>query len=261
MEKLNGKWALVTGASSGFGMDFAGALAERGANLVLVARRREPMEALAARLRSDHGVKVEVIGMDLARPGVGLELKQLLSERDIAVDVLINNAGYGVYGDFVEQALDRTLDMLQLNMLSLTELTHAFAADMVSRGSGHILLVASLGGYQATPTYAAYAASKAYVLLFGEALNTELAPKGVKVSVLSPGITATQFLAVSGQRPTLYQRLVMMRPRPVVNTGLAALFKGKASVIPGLANKLTAFSNRLAPRSLQSKVALQLMKN
>jgi short-subunit dehydrogenase len=131
----------------------------------------------------------------------------------------------------------------------------------VQRGSGHILLVASIGGYQATPTYAAYSASKAYVLLFGEALNVELAPHGVKVSVLSPGITATNFLAVSGQKATLYQRLMMMRSRPVAETGIRAMLAGKASKVPGLGNQLTIFSNRFVPRKLQSFLAYQLMKN
>lgn len=261
MENINGKWALVTGASSGFGMDFAAALAERGTNLVLAARRTEPMESLAKTLRDKHGIKVVVEGIDLAHAGVGQTLKARLDAQEIHIDILINNAGYGVYGAFLEQPLNRTLDMLQLNMLSLTELTHAFACDMVKRGGGHILLVASIGGYQSTPTYAAYAASKAYVLLFGEALNTELAPHNVKVSVLSPGITATSFLAVSGQKATAYQKLVMMQSRPVVDIGLKAMFKGTPSVVPGLANKITIFSNRLSPRSIQSKVAYQLMKN
>jgi short-subunit dehydrogenase len=258
---LQGKWALVTGASSGFGVDFANILAERGCNLVLVARRTEPMEALAIELNKKHGVKVVVEGMDLARAGVGVELKARMDARNIAIDVLINNAGYGLYGKFLEQPLVKTMDMLQLNMMTLTELTHAFAQDMVKRGGGHILLVASIGGYQATPTYAAYSATKAYVLLFGEALNEELKAHNVKVSVLSPGITATAFLAVSGQKATAYQRLFMMQSRPVAETGIQAMLNGTPSVVPGLANKLTIFSNRFAPRSLQSKVAYQLMKN
>ncbi|GLR14370.1 short-chain dehydrogenase [Chitinimonas prasina] len=261
MDNIKGKWALVTGASSGFGMDFATALAERGANLILTARRTEPMEKLAASLRALHGIEVVVEAADLAAPGAGTALKAQLDCHGLAVDVLINNAGFGVYGQFVDQPLGKTLEMLQLNVVSLTELTHVFAADMVKRGGGHILLVASIGGYQATPTYAAYAASKAYVLLFGEALHTELAPSKVKVSVLSPGVTATSFLAVSGQQTTPYQRLLMMQSRPVVDIGLKALFNGTASVIPGVGNKLTIFSNRFAPRSLQSRVAYQLMKN
>lgn len=257
----SGKWALITGASSGFGMDFAHELAAQGDNLVLVARRVEPMQGLAAELERAHGVRVKVIGMDLARAGVGAELLPRLDADGIVVDTLINNAGYGLFGEFVDQPLQRTLDMLQLNVLALTELTHAFGTAMARRGSGRILLVASIGGYQSTPTYAAYSASKSYVLLFGEALHEELRPRGVTVTVLSPGITATEFLKVSGQKATLYQRIVMMRSRPVVRIGLRALARGRASVVPGWLNAVTAWSNRLMPRSVQRKVAFVLMRN
>lgn len=261
MRDLTGQWALVTGASSGFGVDFAHLLAERGANLVLAARSVDAMEHLAAELRERHGVRTQVIGIDLARAGVGIELRDRLMQAGIAIDILINNAGYGVYGDFLSQPVARALDMLQLNMLSLTELTHAFAEGMAARGRGKILLVSSIGGYQATPTYAAYSASKAYVLLFGEALHEELKDRGVTVTVLSPGITATRFLAVSGQKATLYQRLVMMQSRPVARLGLKALFAGRASIVPGWLNALTAWSNRLMPRMVQRRVAFALMKN
>jgi len=261
MNQANDNWALITGASSGFGVDFAHELAAKGANLVLVARRTDPMDSLAADLRARHRIQVRVVGMDLARPGVGVELRDRLQAEGIEVDTLVNNAGYGLFGDFLEQPLAKTLDMLQLNMLSLTELTHAFGGDMARRGRGRILLVASIGGYQATPTYAAYSASKSYVLLFGEALHEELRNKGVTVTVLSPGITATDFLKVSGQRATFYQRMVMMRSRPVARIGLRALARGRASIVPGWLNTITAWSNRLMPRFIQRKVAFQLMRN
>jgi short-subunit dehydrogenase len=261
MQDLKGQWALVTGASSGFGVDFAHLLAERGANLVLAARTVEPMERLATELQARHGVQTHVVGIDLARPGVGVDLRERLAQAGIAIDVLINNAGYGVYGEFLSQPLGRTLDMMQLNMLSLTELTHAFAESMAARGGGKILLVASIGGYQATPTYAAYSATKSYVLLFGEALHEELKGRGITVTVLSPGITATRFLDVSGQKPTLYQRMVMMQSRPVARLGLKALYSGRASIVPGWLNAVTAWSNRLMPRMVQRRVAFALMKN
>ncbi|TFW22911.1 SDR family oxidoreductase [Massilia arenosa] len=258
---LEGQWALITGASSGFGVDFAHLLAARGAHVVLAARSLEPMHALAAELERAHGVRTQVVGIDLARPGVGAELKARLDAAGIAVDILVNNAGYGVYGDFLDHPLARTLDMIQLNVATLTELTHTFAAPMRERGRGKILLVASIGGYQATPTYAAYSATKAYVLLFGEALHEELKRHGVTVTVLSPGITATRFLQVSGQQATLYQRLVMMQSRPVARIGLDALYSGRASIVPGWLNALTAWSNRLMPRAIQRKMAYLLMKN
>jgi short-subunit dehydrogenase len=186
MEELDNKWALVTGASSGFGVQFAKLLAERKANLVLVARRTEPMERLAEELRQRHSVQVVVEGMDLSGMGVGAELKSRLDARGIPIDILVNNAGYGLYGAFLDQPLERITDMLQLNMITVTELTYIFAGVMVKRRGGHILLTASLLGYQAVPGYAAYAATKAYVLLFGEALHQELEQRGVTVTALCP---------------------------------------------------------------------------
>jgi uncharacterized protein len=203
MDDANGKWALVTGASSGLGIEFATLLAERNAHLVLAARRTKPMESLAQQLRQTHRVKVVVEEIDLSVAGAGAELKSRLDERGIVVDVLVNNAGIGLYGSFLDQPLPKTLGMLQLNMLAVTELTHIFAIDMVKRRTGHILLVASLLGYQATPGYAAYAASKGYVLLFGEALHAELKPHGVNVTVLSPGATSTSFGEAAGQKDTV----------------------------------------------------------
>ena len=257
---LQGKWALVTGASSGFGIDFAHLLAARGANLVLVARRAEPMRALAGKLKRSHDTHCHVIAMDLARPGVGAELHAKVRAKRVTIDILINNAGFGVFGDFVDQPLDSALNMLQLNVMALTELTHVFAADMVKRGSGKILLVGSLGGFQPLPMYAGYAASKAYVLSFGEALHEELKDRGVVVTVLCPGVTATNFLAVSGQKTTPLPDVLLMESRPVAEIGLKALDAGRASVVPGLPNQATAFSNRVLPRSFFPWLAYKLLK-
>jgi uncharacterized protein len=151
MNEMNGKWALITGASSGFGIEFASLLAERKANLILTARRTEPMEKLAEQLRQRHRVNVVVEGVDLFVPGAGAELKARVDKQSIVVDVLVNNAGFGLFGDFVSQPIEQVLAMLRLNMLAVTELTHLFASDMVKRRTGHILLVASSLGYEATP--------------------------------------------------------------------------------------------------------------
>ncbi len=255
MENLRGRWALVTGASSGFGVEFAKLLAERNANLVLVARRTELMDKLAEELRGKHRVQVVVIGMDLSRAGVGAELKSDLDGRGgIAIDVLVNNAGLGMYGTFLDQPLQKITDMLQLNMMALTELTHIFARDMVRRGGGHVLLVASLLGYQAVPGYAAYAATKAYVLLLGEALHQELEPYGVVVTALCPGLSATSFLEISGQKLSALLKMMIMKPRPVAEAGVLAMLGRRAAVIPGFLNKATVFLNRLMPRSMQRMV-------
>ena len=248
---LAGKWALVTGASSGLGVEFATSLAERQANLVLVARRADRLTQLGAQLESRYRVRTAVEGVDLSTPGAGTTLKRRLDARGIDVDILVNNAGYGLYGSLVDQPLERTLDMLQLNIVTLTELTRLFAEGMVGRGSGHIILVASTLGYQGVPGYAAYAASKAYVLHFGEALHEELRPHGVTVTVLSPGVTATAFGDVAAQRDTGTLRFLMMQPRPVVRSGVAALLRRRSSVIAGAWNNLIVLSNRFTPRRLQ----------
>ena len=259
-ERLTGKWALVTGASGGLGAAFATALAERGANLVLAARRKDEMERLAHDLKQMHQVEVTVEGADLSVPGSGRTLHESLRARGIAIDLLVNNAGLGMYGDFAGQPIDAVLAMLQLNVASLVELTHLFAGDMVARGRGHVMLVASLTAYQPIPTYAAYAASKAFVLSFGEALHAELAGRGVVLTVLSPGLMDTGFLGVAGQVPTASVKRMMMKPRPVVDIGLNALFKGRSSVIAGSMNNVMAFANRLTTRSLQARVAQRMMK-
>ncbi len=259
MDDVSGRWALVTGASSGFGLEFATLLAERKANLVLAARRKEPMETLAGRLRQQHATQIVVEDIDLSVAGAGAELKSRLDARGIAVDVLVNNAGYGAYGSFVEQPLRRTREMLQLNVLGLTELTHVFAADMVTRRRGHILLVASLLGYAAVPGYAAYAASKSYVLLFGEALQAELKPLGIAVTVLSPGASSTSFGSVAGQKDTLALRLMMMTPRQVAHTGIRAMLGRRSSVVAGIRNKMVVFSHRFTPRRGQRRLMQRVM--
>jgi uncharacterized protein len=250
-DPIAGKWALVTGASSGLGVEFAALLAERHTNLVLVARRTDLLQQLAARLRREHPVSVLVEGCDLSDAGSATALKERLDAHGVAVGVLVNNAGYGLYGDFVDQPLRQTTTMLELNVVSMTELTGIFAADMVRRGSGYILLVASLLGYQPVPGYAAYAASKAYVLHFGEALHDELEPDGVVVTVLAPGAAATAFVDVAHQRDTWALRLLMMQPRPVAAIGIEALLRGRPSVVAGSRNKLIALSNRFTPRRIQ----------
>jgi short-subunit dehydrogenase len=214
---------------------------------------------LAERFRKENGVNVVVEGIDLSVAGAGAELKSRLDQRGIVVDVLVNNAGFGLYGDFLDQPLPKTLGMLNLNMLAVTELTYVFATDMVKRRTGHILMVASLLGYQATPGYAAYSASKGYVLLFGEALHAELKPHGVNVTVLSPGATSTSFGELAGQKETVPLRMLMMQPRPVARTGILAMLRHRSSIVAGMLNKLVVFVFRFAPRSMQRAVMQRVM--
>jgi uncharacterized protein len=221
---------------------------------VLVARLTEPMDRLAEELRQRHSVQVVVEGMDLSRVGVGAELKARLDARGTPVEILVNNAGYGLYGAFLDQPLEKITGMLQLNMVTLTELTYIFARDMVKRRSGHILLTASLLGYQAVPGYAAYAATKAYVLLFGEALHQELKPHGVAVTALCPGISETSFGEVAGQKLSPLLKIMLMKPQPVAKAGVLAMLGGRATVVPGFLNKATVFLDRLMPRRMQRMV-------
>ncbi|MEE7456787.1 short-chain dehydrogenase [Methylorubrum populi] len=247
----SGKWALITGASSGLGLDFADLLAAQRVNLVLAARRREPMEKLAADLRRKHGIEVVVEPIDLAAPGAAARLKDGLDGKSLRIDVLVNNAGYGLHGEFLDTPLERTVDMIQLNITAVTELSYVFGRDMAARGSGQILLVASLLAFQPVPSFAAYAATKSYVLAFGEALHDELRAQGVTVTSLCPGHTETGFDAAAGAPVSPMLRFLTMKSRPVAESGLRALSGGKASVIAGFMNNVVAFSNRLTPRSMQ----------
>ena len=246
-----GKRALITGASSGLGLEFADLLAAQKVNLVLAARRQEPMEKLAADLRCKYGVDVLVEAIDLASPGAAARLKSSLDARSMSIDILVNNAGYGLHGEFLETPIERTVDMIQLNITALTELSYLFGRDMAARRSGHILLIASLLAFQPVPTYAAYAATKSYVLALGEALHDELRSQGVVVTSLCPGHTETGFDAAAGATVSPMLRLLTMKPRPVAESGIQALSRAKASVIAGLMNNIVVLSNRLTPRSMQ----------
>jgi len=254
-------YALVTGASSGLGRDFATILAERGYDLILVARRADRLESLKDELIAAHRIDVVTISKDLAVLDAAAGLHAEVRAKGLEVEVLVNNAGLGIYGLFTDIDWAREVSMLQLDIVTLVHLTKLFTRDMVARGKGYVLQISSIGAYQPSPTYASYAAAKTFVLHFGEAINHELKGTGVSVSVLSPGVTATEFLAVSGQKPTLYQRMAMMQSRPVCEIGIRAMFKRKGSVVPGLLNKLTAFSIRFTPRRMATWLAFLLMRN
>jgi uncharacterized protein len=257
---LRGKTALVTGASSGLGVDFARELAAKGANLVLVARREELLQKVREELSGRYGVKVEVITMDLVERDAPQRLYDQLKAAGTPIDILINNAGYGVYGKFTEIAWERERNMLELDIITLVHMTKLFVADMVARNSGYILQVASIGAYQPSPLYASYSAAKSFVLNFGEALSYELRRTAVRCTVISPGITATEFLKVSGQQATLYQRMVMMQSADVARIGIENMLRGKPSVVPGWLNAVTVWFNRLLPRRMQAATAELLMK-
>jgi short-subunit dehydrogenase len=260
MSELNGKTALVTGASSGLGTDFATILAERHCDLVLVARREDRLQKLAGELRERHRVQVHVIALDLAPLGASQQLYDRVRALGVNVDVLVNNAGFGVYGPFVDVPWEREQEMLLLDVVALVHLTKLFVRDMVARNFGYVLQVSSIGAYQPSPTYGTYSAAKAFVLSFGEALSYELRKTNVKVSVLSPGVTETEFLEVAGQQRSLFQRLSIMKSRPVAEIGINAMLAGKPSKVAGAMNALTAWSLRFVPRRMQAAMANAAMQ-
>src|SRR2546429_3392320 len=230
-------WVLITGASSGFGEEFARQYATQGHSLVLVARRLDRLQKLAEALRQQFGIEVVVEQVDLSDIAAIIQLHQRLRERGIAIDILINNAGHGLQGPFLDGQLDAALAMVQLDVASLTAVTHVFAQDMRTRGRGKILLVASVLAYQGIEKFAVYAAAKAYVLRLGEALHRELKRDGVTVTVLCPGMSDTGFATAAQQKITPALKLLMMQPAPVVRAGIRALQAGRISVVPGWANR------------------------
>ncbi len=257
---LSGRTALVTGASSGLGVDFARQLASLGCRLVLVARSEAPMQQLADALRQA-GATVLVRPCDLADSGARQALATQLAAEGVDIDVLVNNAGFGVFGDFLDSPWSRLDAMLAVDVVALTHLTRLFVPGMRQRGFGRVLQVASTGAFQPTPTYAAYAAAKSYVLAFSHALHEELRGSGVSCTVVSPGVTATAFLEVSGQRATAYQRLTRMQSPAVARRAIAAMQAGRGGAIPGWFNAIMAHATRLMPRALSARVAGHLMRN
>ncbi|HLL29568.1 MAG TPA: SDR family oxidoreductase [Allosphingosinicella sp.] len=243
---------LVTGASAGLGLHFARQCRARGDELVLVARRRERLEALAAELGSAH-----VIPADLARPGAPAKLIEDVAGMGLEVETLINNAGFGAASAFVEAPPERLLEMVDLNVRSLTELCRLALPPMLERRRGFILNVASTAAFQAGPYSAVYYATKAYVLSLSEALHEEVKRRGVHVSALCPGPTATEFFEVAGSPNGRLARMAT-DPAAVCAAGLAGLARNKAIVVPGVMNKMTSQAGRILPRKVLRKAVAAL---
>lgn len=259
-DTLNGKTALITGASSGMGADFARQLAERGCNLVLAARREDRLRELQAEITKTYPVNVETAVFDLLDPEAPRQLFDRLTSAGQTVDVLVNNAGLGLYGELKNVDWEAMRRMLMVDVMGLTHLTRLFVPGMVARGCGYILLVGSTGSFQPTPTYAAYSAGKSYVLSLGEALHYELRETGVRVTVLCPGVTRTEFFEVSGQEMTAFQRRTAMGSAEVVRIGLRAMLKGRSCVVAGGTNAFLAWGTRLLPRQVLAAVTGRLMR-
>jgi len=246
-----GTTALVTGASSGLGAEFARQLAARGAHLVLVARRADRLDELAAELRAGHGIQTTVIAADLAEARPGAALAADPTKRGIVVDTLVANAGFGTFGPFEHEDGDRVADEIALNVSGLADLIHSFYPGMKERGRGALVTIASTAAYQPVPNMAVYGATKAFVLSFTEALWYEARHSGLRVLAVSPGATATEFFDIAGNGEQFGRRRAPVAD--VVNRAMRILDRrrGPGSFVSGAGNGLAAFAaTRLAPRRL-----------
>ena len=250
--------ALITGASSGIGEAFARQLAKRGHDLVLVARRRDRMEKLATELADAHGVEVEVVEADLAKDGDVSAVEERVRRGDI--DLLVNDAGFGTRGEFAGLPLARELEELDVNVRALMRLTHAALGPMVERGRGGVINVASTGAFQPVPHMATYAATKAFVLHFSEALHEEVKGKGVTVTCLCPGPVKTEFQEVAGVNDRSVPSMAWKSTDDVVESALKAVSARRAITVPGALNRLTATAVKLMPRFVARRVAGSMFK-
>jgi len=253
-------YVLITGASEGLGREFTRIFSRNGYPLVLVARNKTRLDALARELTVGDHVDVRTISKDLSLPGAAEELKAALDDQKIAIEILVNNAGFGVHGLFHSADWKTTEAMLNLNMITLTQLTRLFLPEMIQRGHGKILNVASTAAFQPGPLMACYFASKAYVLSFTEALAEELRSTGITVTALCPGPTRTQFQK-RAHTENIPENSFAMEAAPAAEAAYRGLMQGKRLVIPGFTNKLLAVLVRLLPRQIVIRITHFLEKN
>jgi short-subunit dehydrogenase len=251
--------ALVTGASSGIGAEFARVLAEHNYNLVLVARRTRELEELARSLEERYRVTATVISADLSAADSPQTVYSEVRKRGIDIDVLVNNAGFNLYGPFIETDPGNEMRMIQVNLIAVVALTKLFARDMVQRGFGRILNLGSTGSFAPAPLDSLYAASKAFILSFSEAISEELKGTGVTVTVLCRGPTKTEFAARAGMSDTKIFSGRLMSTQQVVSIGYRAMIRGRTTIVAGLANQLQVWSMRFAPRALVARIGKSLL--
>ena len=246
---------LITGASSGIGLELARVAAAKGHDLVLVARTEEKLRELARELHERYGVRAEVIAADLSRPGTVAEIVSRIETLGIQIDTLVNNAGVGAYGPFTETALATELQIIHVNIVALTELTKRLLPGMIARRAGRILNVASTAAFLPGPLMAVYYATKAYVLSFSEAIANELAGTGVTVTALCPGPTASGFQAAANlEESKLVAGRTLATSRQVAEDGYDAMMAGRTLVVSGWSNKLVAQMPRLLPRRVVAAI-------
>ena len=250
---------LITGASGGIGYELSRLFARDGHDLILVSRNEARLEEVAEEFGKSFGVRSLVLAKDLAVPGSPNELFEELERSSVEVDVLVNNAGFGILGAFHKSQLDEQLDMIQLDVTSLAHLTRLFLPGMVERGRGRVVNVASIAAFQAGPFMAVYYASKAFVVSFSEAIANELKGTGVTVTAICPGPTVTDFQKRAGvEDSTLFDEKMTMDAATVARIGYDGIKKNKTLVITGVKNNVLAFGNRFVPRSLATRLARSL---
>lgn len=255
------KTALITGASGGFGREFADILASEGYDLVLVARNKEKLEDLAAALEKYYGIETYVFPADLSRKGAANYIYEFTKLMDLEIDVLINNAGFGDYGYFVDSDWQKQEDMINVNITSLAHLTHLYSRDMVKNGYGRIMNVASVAGFMPGPMMANYYATKNYVLSFTEALAVELQPMGVTLTALCPGPSDTDFeKAANAQSSGLFEGMYVMDARTVAEYGYAKMLAGKTVAVPGAVNKALVGAAKIAPKGIVRNLVYRIQR-
>jgi short-subunit dehydrogenase len=254
------KTALITGASGGIGLEFARIHASKGDNLVLVARSSNKLDEVKRELEAKYKVEVYNIVKDLSVKGSATEVFNEVKSKNIIVDYLLNNAGFGDFGLFAGSDWDKQEKMISLNITALAHLTRLFLPGMIKRGEGKILNVASLASFQPGPTMSVYFASKAFVLSFSEAINNEVKDKGISVTALCPGSTESNFHAVAMNDPNLVEDRKMQSAKEVAEIGYRAMMKGKPVVIPGFKNSFLAFAVRFFPREFITKMARKIQE-
>lgn len=245
--------ALITGASTGIGLEFAKRFAKDGYHLVLVARNRERLEEVAASITSQQPISVHVIGMDLSEVDAPQRLYDLVLGMDVHLDVLVNNAGFGMFGEFAQTDRVTELKMIDLNVRALTDLTKLFLPSMIEKGSGSILNIASTAAFQPGPLMAVYYATKAYVLSFSEALANELKGTGITISAFCPGPTATEFQERANMNASRLQ-LLQMDVTMAVNIGYRGFKQRRTIIIPGFRNRLLVMLVRFLPRKVVTAI-------
>lgn len=250
---------LITGASSGIGAAFARKIAKRGRNVLLVARSEDKLIALCNELGRVSGIRAQYVVMDLTERDAALRLVEETQKRELTIDMLVNNAGFGSMGDFAKLDLATELEIIDLNVKSLVELTHRFLQPMREQRQGTIINVASTAAFQGVPFMATYAATKAFVLSFSEALSEENRAHGIRVLALCPGVTDTNFFVASKiDRPPMR---TVQTAEEVVDTALRGLARGKRVVISGWANWFVIEAERVVPRSVVTKVAAKALRS